>query len=149
MFAIRIWSIAFILNAIWELLHARLYTVGGLPVEMPRLFQSIFFDAWIIFGLYALLAFLLRNREWYRQAKMKHLILLALLGAVIAISVETHAVYIAHRWEYRSIMPTVMGIGLSPLLQMMILPPLTMALASRFRGKKSNLRDINSHDTVA
>ena len=132
---IRIWSIAFILNAVWELLHARLYTVGGLPVELLRLFQSMFFDAWIVLGLYALFAFFFQNKEWYRHAKVKHLILLAFIGGLIAISVETHAVYIAHRWEYHSIMPTVMGIGLSPLLQMMILPPLTMALAAKFKGK--------------
>lgn len=149
MFAIRIWFTAFILNAVWELLHVRLYTVGGMPVEMIRLFQSIFFDAWIVLGLYSFMAFCLRDRGWYRTARPMNYVVLALLGAVVALSVEAHAVYWADRWEYRSIMPTIMGIGVSPLLQMMVLPSLTILLVARFSAKKPVLPDRNTHDTVA
>lgn len=125
---IRIWLIAFALNAIWEVSHARLYTVGGQPVLWPRLAQSIFFDAWIVFGMYGVFALLWRDKHWYAR-RLGPFVPFVLLGAAIATGVETHAVYIAHRWEYRAIMPTVLGIGLSPVLQMMVLPAVSLMIA--------------------
>jgi len=48
------------------------------------------------------------------------LYLFLIMCLLVAISIEVRAVYIQGRWSYSDYMPTVFGIGLSPLVQMAV-----------------------------
>lgn len=52
-------------------------------------------------------------------------------GLVITVALEWLNVYALGRWSYAADMPTVLGIGMTPLLQWMVLPPLVLWLAGR------------------
>lgn len=114
---ITLFLIAVALNGVWEFAHQGLYTVHGADVSMMRLIQSILGD-----GIIVVLLHLLAKRRYA---------IIALLGLLITITVEIHAVYFAHAWEYRASMPTLWGLGLSPLLQMILLPSLSIWLTDR------------------
>lgn len=54
------------------------------------------------------------------------------VGEVATIALERWALA-AGRWTYAPHMPTIFGVGLSPLVQWVIVPALTLALARRLR----------------
>jgi len=52
-------------------------------------------------------------------------------GLFLTIIFEYVNVYVLHRWSYRSDIPTFMGIGVLPLLQWLVLPPIVFSLTRR------------------
>ena len=54
------------------------------------------------------------------------------VGLVVTLVFEVVNVYVAHRWSYASAMPLVLGIGLSPIAQWLIVPTVTLVLARRY-----------------
>lgn len=56
-------------------------------------------------------------------------------GLVITVVAEALSVYLWHRWAYAPGTPTLFGIGITPLLQWVLLPPLTLSLAWRHLGR--------------
>ena len=80
-------------------------------------------------GAYAFLALVKRNLLWLKDWDWTGYASLAILGAFIGLFVEYKALAL-HRWAYTSDMPLVFGVGLSPLLQMMILLPLSVAITA-------------------
>jgi hypothetical protein len=55
--------------------------------------------------------------------------LLALIGLGVAAFVEVKAQLLG-RWEYTDAMPLVFGLGLSPLIQMTVLLPLSVCITA-------------------
>jgi hypothetical protein len=124
--------VAGLLHVLWENAHVGLYTGygdlgGGLPITV-----------WATIGdvLYTLVAFALvslfkHGIEWVREALWSDYVGLAILGFCIALYVEYKAFALA-RWAYTDAMPIlpVFSVGVSPVLQMMILLPLTLACVS-------------------
>jgi len=57
------------------------------------------------------------------------------LGAIIGVATEIVSLEMG-RWEYTRAMPvlTPFSVGLTPLFQMILLPPLVFWLVSRLRG---------------
>ena len=53
------------------------------------------------------------------------------VGVAATVALEWWNVTIRHSWAYSATMPTVAGIGLAPLMQWVLLPPLTLWLARR------------------
>jgi hypothetical protein len=75
---------------------------------------------------------LCKSRNWFLSLSTWKVIILLVSGAVIAIAVELHALA-TDRWQYSSYMPVVplVGIGIAPLVQLIILPLPSMLLARR------------------
>ena len=65
--------------------------------------------------------------------------MMLLAGLVIGVSVEWGAVFIARRWAYTARMPLVpvLGVGVAPVAQMLVLPPLIFCLVAAWRGRAS------------
>ena len=65
---------------------------------------------------------------------------------------EWYNVYRVGNWGYTASMPTVFGIGLSPLLQWLILPPVMVAvyrtLGSVLFGRYSTQSAIPTHEVT-
>jgi len=55
-------------------------------------------------------------------------------GLVVTAALEMCNVYVLHRWAYGVEMPRVFGVGITPLLQWLLLPPATLWLARRHLG---------------
>lgn len=53
----------------------------------------------------------------------------------IAVIVEIKAIYIFGQWSYNSLMPTVFGLGLSPLLQLAVTGMMASWLTRYFLNK--------------
>ena len=84
----------------------------------------IYGAGWLTFG----------RQDWFRSPGPAGYALMAVLGLSIAVAIEWNALT-SGRWQYSSRMPLVpgTGIGLTPVLQMLVLPPLIFNLAARLR----------------
>lgn len=103
---------AFILNAVWENLHAFLYDnyMGG-AITQFILLRATLSDAVIITIIALPFVFVssLRKQSW----------VLIIIGLVIAISIEWYALQTG-RWAYNTYMPIVpiLRVGLTPMIQL-------------------------------
>ncbi len=60
-----------------------------------------------------------------------------LAGLAITVALEWLNVYVWRNWAYSREMPVVFGIGLTPILQWLLVPLLTLWLARRHLGFSS------------
>ncbi len=126
-----VWSAcAFVLNLAWEIAHVRLYTIwadaDGAGVAWALLHCSLG-DVLIALATFALAGIVLRQVDWPSSRPWAG-------GAIVVIGAmaytawsEWYNVYRAGGWGYTASMPLIFGIGLSPLLQWLILPPVMVA----------------------
>jgi len=116
--------VAFALHFVWETLHIPLYTnygdIGVLPLALYAALGDVFYTLLAVAGV----ALYKRDAGWMRRARGGDYAALALLGLCVAVFVEYKAMLL-HLWEYAPVMPTLFGFGLSPLLQMAVLLPLS------------------------
>ncbi|MBA3319608.1 MAG: hypothetical protein H0T50_16170 [Gemmatimonadales bacterium] len=82
-------------------------------------------------------AAMLDGRVWLLRIRLRAVLLYLTAGLVVSIALEAVNVYVRGEWTYAVSMPTIMGIGLLPLLQWIALPPLTVWLARRHLGIRS------------
>ncbi len=131
------WFFAFalisaVLHGIWEHLHVPLY--GGyehlttLPIEVYATLGDIAYSIVAII----LISLFKRNTEWLKQPSKHDYLVLASIGFLIALFVEYKALALG-RWFYLSSMPIIpiLHVGLSPILQMTLLLPLSIYIISR------------------
>lgn len=107
--------IAFVLNLLWENLHAVLYAhYGGGPITEPLLIFMSIKDALLILTLIAAIK-VIPNAAKYPW-------LIFLCGIVTAVVIESHALATG-RWAYTQAMPIIpyLGTGLSPTVQLGLL----------------------------
>jgi hypothetical protein len=104
-------------------------------------------------GLLVLLIFgagwaVLRWRDWFVRPGVRGYALMLAAGLVIAVTVEWVAVRIAGSWVYSARMPVVplLGVGIMPVAQMLLLPPLIFHIVARraaWRDRTVNKRGGN------
>ena len=129
-----LWSaLAFVLNLAWEIAQVRLYTIWAeadrLSVAWALLHCSLG-DVVIALAMFVLAGIMLRRADWAASRPWA--------GGAIAVTgalaytawSEWYNVYRAGSWGYTASMPLIFGIGLSPLLQWLIVPPI-LVLAYR------------------
>lgn len=133
----RVWAVLGVVSAlmhsIWEYLHVHLYT--GYE-NMPHMFSSVLpgaiaGDVMYTYAAVGLVMLFKKDRSWFRPVHIHDLLGLSLVGAFIAFEVEYRGLYV-HRWVYTDAMPLLpyFHVGLSPVLQMMLLLPLSVYLTS-------------------
>ncbi len=126
--------ISFFLHLAWEYLHLPFYTgYEHLSSTIPIPVWATIGDVAYTLGAILLVSLFKGNLTWFREARMKDYIGLAILGFCIALFVEYKAV-VFHRWYYTNRMPIIslLNVGLSPILQMTILLPLSVFLTKTF-----------------
>jgi hypothetical protein len=86
---------------------------------------------WIIHGL-GWATF--ENWNWSFQPGARQMAFMLSTSLVIAILIEWLAVHWLHRWVYTDHMPRipVIDVGVTPILQMLILPPLIFFITHKF-----------------
>lgn len=112
---------SFFLNFFWESLHGfSLYKDHLMDSDkyVRMMVYMSFMDALTIGGIYVFLAVIHRDIFWLKNMRKTELLLFAVTGLVVGAAAEYWAVYVTHQWHYNSYMPTILGIGISPLLQL-------------------------------
>jgi amino acid transporter len=122
--------IAGVLHGAWEYLHLPLYTGyetlgSGWQLVAFATVGDIGYTFFITFAL----AFYRRRIDWLAHPCKNDYLLSAGLGCTVALFVEYKALFL-HRWSYAAAMPIIplLHVGLSPILQMMLLTPLAIWL---------------------
>ena len=96
-------------------------------------------------GVIVLLTFtvgwaVLRRSDWFDRPGLSGYALMLFTGLVIAVVVEWVAVYFIDRWSYTASMPQLpgLGVGLSPVLQMLVLPPVIFKVTAWWLGRRQS-----------
>ncbi len=122
-----LWSaLAFVLNLVWEIAQVRLYTIWAAADRMSvawALLHCTLGDVVIALVMFGLAGVVLWRADWPASRPWTG-------GAIVVIGTmaftawsEWYNVYRVGNWGYTASMPMVFSIGLSPLLQWLILPP--------------------------
>lgn len=125
----RVVAIAFALNWVWEAAHAVAYveSQGTFAERLRHCLPMAMTDAAWTAGLWAISGGLWPSAPRWNPT---HLAMLAVLGAMTAVGLERVALT-TDRWTYNALMPIipVLNVGFWPVLQMTVLPVVTVCLA--------------------
>lgn len=130
---------SFAANFIWESLHAAFLYEGHdfnakKYVRMVTYVSSI--DSLLIAGIYLFIATAWRDLFWLREMNRRQKSAVLMVGMAVAAVIEYRKVFVLKIWEYNQLMPTLFGIGVSPLLQLSITGMLAFWLTRRFMYRK-------------
>lgn len=132
-----LWSaLAFALNLTWEIAHVRLYTLWASADSVSvawALFHCTLGDVVIALAMFALVVVMLGDKNWPVSRPWAGGAMIVAGALAYTAWSEWYNVYRAGNWSYTTSMPLVFGIGLSPLLQWLVLPPV-MVVAYRTLG---------------
>ena len=122
-----LWSVlAFVFNLTWEIAHVRLYTLwaaaDGMGVAWALLHCTLG-DVVIALAMFALTGMVLWRADWPTSRPWTGGAIVVIGAMAITAWSEWYNVYRAGNWSYTASMPMIFGIGISPLLQWLILPP--------------------------
>ena len=122
---------AFLLNAVWEVSHIPLY-VQGIYSWSHILFCLLasVADAIMVLLIFFGFALIYKNELWTQNLNIRRVVFLVIAGGIGAVLAETRHLSIG-TWSYAEIMPLIpiFNVGLSPVLQFMILPSLAYILS--------------------
>jgi hypothetical protein len=134
-----IFAIAVPLNLAWEVAQVQAYAFPrqGILADLlgclvPSLGDglmtlAIYWSGWLVF----------RRPTWIARPGVAGVALAALVGLLLAVGVEWNALYLTGAWAYAPAMPLVpvLGVGLLPVLQMLVLPPVTFLAVRAWRRR--------------
>jgi hypothetical protein len=127
---------AFLLNYPWEFLQVPFF--DAMP-DMAH-WEAVLFctratggDVVIALVAFGAIALARRSREWVVRPRLADVAGFVMVAVVITMVLEWHATEVAERWTYSELMPTlpIVGTGLLPLSQWIVLPPLMIWLTRR------------------
>ena len=123
--------ISILLNFVWEMLQMPLFdnfSFSG-KTTIFCLLASIG-DAIMILIIYFIGSALFKSYSWFLRFNLKTIIYITIAGLILSVSGELIALNL-NLWNYSSLMPKLFftSVGLSPVLQMIILPILTFMIA--------------------
>ena len=133
----NIYIFAFLLNFVWEFLQMPLFTAP--PADMPHWdIVKIYSAATVADGFIMLIAFwtasaFARSRYWFVEAERSHVLIFLITGLAITSAIELIATEMGV-WAYSPLMPVLFGVGLSPFLQWVIPPLITLWFTRRQLG---------------
>ena len=137
--SILILLFSYLFNFVWESFHSVLLYEGH-NLEVIRYIFMINYasitDSFLILGVYAIIALLWKDLLWIKKMNKKQIYITIIIGLIIAAFIEYRAVFLMHRWSYNAFMPTILGIGLSPLIQLSITGILAFFLTKRLLYQK-------------
>jgi hypothetical protein len=91
-------------------------------------------------GLYFSVSALWRDFLWIRGLNRGPLLSFILMGLVLAAAIEYWALFVLLKWSYQDPMPTILGLGPSPLIQLSTTGLLALWLARQLLYGKGLFR---------
>lgn len=132
-------AIALPVNYVWEMLQMPLFE--GMYYSDPNAWisclQASVGDLFITLFIFLVGRLIFSSWSWPHSPGAVRITYLVLIGAVIAVTIEIAALK-AGRWNYSSLMPVVpgIGVGIVPIVQLIVLPYLGYILAFRVLSRK-------------
>lgn len=126
--------LAVALNSIWELAQLPLYGLWNDPDSgriLAYLVHCILGDVSIAAVLFFLTSMILRSLDWMTTQPWRGGVLAVSLGVAYTVFSEWYNVYEVRSWSYAPQMPLIAGIGLTPLLQWLVVPALMIVVIRR------------------
>jgi hypothetical protein len=140
---VTIFVVAVLGNYLWELAQAPLY-VGMVSFRAMwwHCFVASLGDGLLVLGIFVAGWIALGRQTWFVHPGVQGYGVMLTTGLVIGLTNEWIAVYVLGRWMYTAQMPLVPGlaIGLVPVVQMLILPPVIFRLVAVRDGHTSGSR---------
>ena len=131
--AAAVFAIAVPLNFLWEVAQSPLYaSLPPFPARVWHCLAASLGDGLLIVLLWITGWSVFRRPDWFRRPHTGKCLLMLTTGIVVGVIVESAGLRTG-RWSYEPRMPRVGHLGIVPLVQMVLLPPLTFALAARTR----------------
>src|SRR5712692_9427739 len=127
---------SFLLNLVWELAQIPLFS-GMARAEhwtaLPVCTRATLGDVVIAETAFCVVALRAGSRRWILRAGPATMASFVTVGIVITIILEYLGTHVLGRWIYAATMPVVpvMYVGLSPLLQWIIVPPIVVWFTRR------------------
>lgn len=90
-------------------------------------------DVGISIAAFWAVAVISKSRQWFHQPRRWQISSFILVGVVITVVFEALATGALNSWQYAALMPTLpfLGTGLLPLLQWVLIPPITIWFVKR------------------
>jgi hypothetical protein len=124
----------FLLHFFWEYSQMIFYACFTCPIDSFQwvIFRATIADAFYMVFFYIVGISLHKKKDWLSHLAWSDLKWLSPAGITTGVIIEYHAIFVAFKWSYSELMPSIGGIGLIPILQMIILPPLTFWVSKKF-----------------
>ena len=125
----------FLVNYPWEFLQSPFFTgMTTMPnlVGVAMCTKAAFVDAALLVASFWIVGIFTRNRRWWLLGTRSRS--LAFTGIALVAALLLERIGVAQRdWVYSDLMPVipVLGVGLVPVLQWTVLPPLVLGLVRR------------------
>jgi len=139
----RIFVAAVAVNYPWELAQSPLYVQpGGGGAMVWHCGLASVGDGVMVLLIVVAGRLLLRRGDWFVRPDSWSYVVMLTAGLALSIGVEWAAVRGLGWWSYGSRMPLVpmLGIGITPVAQLLALPPLIARLAAMRSIRVSNVR---------
>lgn len=128
---------AFLLHFVWEMLQVPGF--AGMA-EADHWDATLFClratlgDVLILWVAYAAAGFAVGDGAWIVRWSVRPVGTFVVVGVTITVVLEWLNTAVLDRWAYAQGMPIIAGVGLAPLLQWLLIPPLVLWLARRHLG---------------
>jgi hypothetical protein len=121
------------LNAVWEAAQSALYTDsgGGIWYLVRTRLHCTAGDVLILLASFELMALGFRDRHWADRPSWPSALLFVAVGLTYTVWSEIHNTQIVRTWAYAAAMPQFGGIGLTPFLQWLVIPPFLVVMLRR------------------
>ena len=135
-----LFGIAVSVNYLWELLQSPFYI--GMQVSARMLghcFLASLGDGVMVLFIYLVSCLIFRQQDLRKLGIFWRAAVTVLIGFIVGVIVESVGVDRLQRWTYNTLMPLLPGsdLGLIPVLQMAILPPIIFLITGRWMVSKS------------
>jgi hypothetical protein len=134
--------VAFAIHFAWEMGHARWFaTMNGLPFWTATAWcaRAALWDVAINAFAFVVAALAVRSWRWPRALQLLPVATYLAAGLAVTIAIEWWAVSTG-RWRYAAGMATIAGVGVSPLLQWIVVPLVLVAVARVIARSSQSLR---------
>ena len=125
--------VAVLVNYPWERLQSTLYVYpGGASIHWWLCLAASLADGLFVLVIFGLGWIALGRRTWFEQPGIEGYLVMLASGVAISVGVEGTTVHELRWWTYSAHMPLVplVNIGLAPMTQMLVLPPLIFRLVT-------------------
>ena len=122
---------AYALHFAWEMAHGSLFApMDGMPFWQATAWcaRAAGWDVAISAAAYVAATLAARRVHWIQQRTWWPYAIYFAVGLAVTIAMERWAIS-AGRWQYREAMPTIAGIGFTPLLQWILIPAVILLIA--------------------
>lgn len=136
--------VSVVLNYFWEIGQAFLFVgMDSWSTIWWHCFVASLGDGLMVWTIHAAGYIFLGRSDWFVAPQLKGYGVMLTTGLLLAVVVEWLAVHVLRRWAYTANMPVIpvitgVNIGITPLLQMLMLPPVIFYIVA-LGLKKSRL----------